>query len=304
MTKTHAHRAGLLLSFALVAACGSEVKMAEAPTTDVAAAGAGDGNASPGASGLAVAKDPPASCSTGTPCKSGEICCRVQADGPVVEYCAAPIAGQDNPLPACSAALPAALKKATVSVSYTALVCVDSGDCRPDELCVLAAPYSSDSSVATCVSKKAADGFSELCGHGTCKLGKSACGPINPDADWSAPRSCAPTSPIQCGKASCERPQVCCAREKGPECVAESECASLSEGARWSCTSSKECAEGQVCCVTGAGQMGAACAFSCDTQSQLPACSKDADCPVVFGAKSKCKAAENAPSKQVKSCQM
>jgi len=185
-----------------------------------------------------------------------------------------------------------------------ALACVDSGDCKDDEICVLAAPYSSDSFASSCVSKKSADGFSELCGHGTCKLGKSACEPVNPAAEWAEPRGCNPSTPIQCGKASCERPQVCCAREKGPVCVATSECADLAAGPRWGCTSAKECAEGQVCCVTGHGQMGASCAFSCDYQTQLPTCNKDSDCPEVFGSKPKCKPAENAPSKQVKSCQM
>ncbi|MFO0554017.1 MAG: hypothetical protein U0271_36895 [Polyangiaceae bacterium] len=292
---------GVLLTAGVVTvSCGGTKKGSES--------GESDGSADPQGSSTAASSNKPATqepannaCSTKEPCKAKEVCCRAQNEGPAVEYCAPMPPGADNPLQACSEKLPAKLKQSTLSVSYTALVCADSGDCPAEQICVLGAPYSSDSLAASCMEKKDAFGFAELCGRGTCKLGKTQCEAAAGE-DWSDVRSCEPTSAIQCGKASCAKPQVCCNKEKGPVCTAESECADLSAGARWGCTSTKECGEGQVCCVTGGGQMGSVCSFSCDYSMQLPTCTKDSECPEIMGSKSKCKPADTSPNKGLKIC--
>ena len=74
-----------------------------------------------------------------------------------------------------------------LSVELAALECVDSGDCKADEICVSGAFYSSDSLASKCLPKKGAYGFDELCGRGTCRLGKTACSTTPPSP---TPRRC------------------------------------------------------------------------------------------------------------------
>lgn len=250
-------------------------------------------------------------CSSGTDrCASGEVCCRAAAsERDVVEYCAPfltePPEAKDNALAACGARIPDAAKNADFSVELAALECVDSGDCKADEICVSGAFYSSDSLASKCLPKKGAYGFDELCGRGTCRLGKTACSTTPPSPKQPGVlQTCNPTTPVVCGKAACKSGEICVGDDKGVHCTATAP-ESLADGAVLGCTANAQCAESQVCCLVGAGRMGAHCAFGCDIAMERYLCNTNADCKGLApeGMKFTCAPEPEPPLKGAKTCQ-
>lgn len=303
-------RAALLALAALpfVSACSAD---GGAKTVDVYVSSTGETTGpglAPTGSAKAGGNASPKHCSGGSDkCATGEICCRAATDKPVVEYCAPRLTDEqmkDNSLAACGAIIPDAAKHDDLSVNLAALECVDSGDCKADEICVSGAWYSSDSLASKCMPKKGAYGLDELCGRGTCKLGKSACrkDPASTSDPFDVP-TCEPTTPAACGKATCKAPQVCVGSDKGLACGARP-AGGLSEGAVIECTANAQCAESQVCCIVGGGQLGSHCGFSCDVAMERYTCGADADCKgLMEGMTFKCKPETDQPLKGTKTCQ-
>lgn len=297
------------VAVAVFAACSgpssttpTDVYLAPSSSGSVAAA---SGSAKP-AAGKATIKR----CSSGPEkCAANEVCCRAAAgDKAVVEYCAAfltePEEARDNSLAACGAVIPEEAKSGDFSVDLTALACVDSGDCKADEICISGAFYSSDSTASKCMPKKGAYGLDELCGRGTCKLGKTACSKAPPSTSKVYDlQTCEPTAPVVCGKAACKAGEVCVGNDKGVKCGPPP--ADLSQGAVLACTADAQCAESQVCCLVGAGMMGSHCAFGCDIAMERYFCNSDADCKNVApeGMTFKCKPEPEPPLKGAKTCQ-
>jgi len=227
------------------------------------------------------------------------VCC-VGDESPPIEFCAArskPESEADieaRSIAACVRAAPPELTKGSTSISYKVLECSDSGDCGADELCVLGA-HASAASVASCVKKKEATGFREICGRGTCKAARTAC----EKHEMVGLRTCEPTASWPCGKTSCKFPEVCCAGRTDSHC--QNYGCSKMEGPPWGCSAQAHCGDGQICCL---GDLSSECAFSCRGESETPTCTKDTDCPQIMGKKSKCMVVTDSPIAGVKKCQV
>ncbi|MFO0614746.1 MAG: hypothetical protein U0414_19320 [Polyangiaceae bacterium] len=288
----------------LLAACSAEPP---SRTVDVTPTGSASTHATAAPSTAGAAKPSIAHCSSGPDrCAPSEVCCRAASAGPVVEYCAPRLTepeAKDNLLAACGAKIPAAAKSGDLSIALAALACVDSADCGADEICVSGAFFSGDSLASMCAPKKAAYGLAELCGRGTCKLGRSACEKEPPSATTVEDlATCVGTTPVVCGKAACKPGEVCVGDDKGARCGPPP--ADLGQGAVLGCTANAQCPETQVCCLVGAGSLGAHCAFGCDVAMERRLCASDADCKgLMEGMTFACKPEADPPLKGVKTCQ-
>jgi hypothetical protein len=79
---------------------------------------------------------------------------------------------------------------------------------------------------------------------------------------------------VKCGSFTCTSGQNCCIVGGIGACIATG---AMCAGATYSCTSKSNCAAGQVCCISGAGTGGAACAAAADCPSTTT-CDTNADC--------------------------
>jgi hypothetical protein len=79
---------------------------------------------------------------------------------------------------------------------------------------------------------------------------------------------------MKCGSVNCGSTQECCITAGIPVCIAKG---GICAGARYGCTSPKNCPSGQVCCASGAGTGGASCTASGSCPSST-LCDTNADC--------------------------
>lgn len=103
-----------------------------------------------------------------------------------------------------------------------------------------------------------------------------------PGGDTTLPPADAPadspatTTTMVCGATTCTvGTQECCVIMVMGACIAKG---ATCGGARWGCTSPKNCGGGQVCCVSGAGGAGGG---SCTAAGMCPStttCESNADC--------------------------
>lgn len=152
--------------------------------------------------------------------------------------------------------------------NYAAFSCVDSKDCKSDELCVLSAPQSADLLAGSCKKMSSLEGEREVCGRGTCRLKNTSCQQGAAEPTWNMPPTCrAPNKKTACGAKTCGSSERCCSTVDGPRC--QSQCDVYDGvGAEWECAENKDCPKSQRCCLTSTDSTQ--CAFSCS--GRLAAC--------------------------------
>ena len=102
--------------------------------------------------------------------------------------------------------------------------------------------------------------------------------PIDGGLPPPPPIDAGPPPAIKCGNTTCNaQSQQCCISQQGASCVSTGNC---NGGIALSCSSSANCASGEVCCATlGGGTPSAKCASTCGNPPQaIQVCAKKSEC--------------------------